>query len=439
MRKLNPLIKLLPLAAAVLVSLPDVARAQILNYTNPVLLSISGPGLSTSQNIVVSATGSTITTVTIVGTSTNGINWLCANTLSNPLTITVSVGTGCGAGTAGLSPTGNTPYVGDVQFQVDGGTVRHMQVNLSVGATTGVGLTASPNPLTFNVAVGSGATSQNVTIFNSGALAILSSVTATTTTGQTWLQPFISGSAGIVTVNINPTILTAGSYTGTVFVVTTAGAVNFTVNLNVGTGGSGFGLAASPNPVSFNVAAGSGIQSQNVSITFNGSLTAVSSVTSTTNTGQSWLQVANTGNFGMVLVTVTPTLLFSGSDTGTVFVNTTQGQVTFLVTLTLGSGGGTAGLIANPSQLTVNVPFGSGNTSQNITITFNGSPVLVTGSSPSTANNIAWLQTINTGNTGVLTATVNASILNSGSYTGSIFVSTTAGTLTIPVSLTVES
>ena len=84
---------------------------------------------------------------------------------------------------------------------------------------------------------GSGFTSQNVTIFNNGAPATLTSVSAKTTTGQDWLQPSVSGAAGIVTVSITPSNLAAGSYTGTVRLTTTVGSVNFTVNLNVGTGG----------------------------------------------------------------------------------------------------------------------------------------------------------------------------------------------------------
>src|SRR5262249_30471807 len=143
-----------------------------------------------------------------------------------------------------------------------------------------------------------------------------------------------------VTVGINPSFLGVGSYSGTVTVQTVSfGSVNFTVNLNVGAGGSGVGLAARPNPVTFNGASGFGGSSQNVTNTLNGVATTVNSiVSSTTNTGQALLQPSVTGVFGMVLVSVNPSALSTGSDTGTVTVGTPSGNVSFTVTLTIGGG-----------------------------------------------------------------------------------------------------
>src|SRR5262249_18986216 len=105
-------------------------------------------------------------------------------------------------------------------------------------AALSAGLDVTPSPLYFNVPFGSGAVSQNVFVLFNGSPATIINVSATTDDGQPWLQPFISGAPGVVTVAVNPLILNVGSYTGTGFVGTTVGTVAFQANLNVGEGTS---------------------------------------------------------------------------------------------------------------------------------------------------------------------------------------------------------
>jgi uncharacterized protein (TIGR03437 family) len=352
------------------------------------------------------------------------------------LTITATVGTGCGVGTAQLSA--NTNYNAVIPFFVDGSSTQQtLNVILTVGSSTGtVGLTASPNPLGFNVATGSGVVSNNVNINFNGAPATITGLSSSTTTGQAWLQPFNSGFPGVVTVNVNPAVVTAGSYFGTVFVTTTAGQVNFSVNLNVGTTGT-TGLTVSPNPLTFSVVTGSGITSQNANVTFNGSPVTVTGLTPSTNSGQGWLQASSTGITGTILVTVNPAFLSTGTDFGNILVSTVQGQVNLQVTLTTSGGGNTFGLAANPNPLNANLAFGSGATSYNVNITYNGVPATVTGVSATTTTGQTWLQPLNSGSFGTVTVNVNPTILSFGTYSGTVFVSTTAGSLSFPVNLTV--
>src|SRR5262249_31864377 len=161
------------------------------------------------------------------------------------------------------------------------------------------------------------------------------------------------------------------------------------------------------------------------SITFNGSPIAVTSTNVSTTTGQTWLQAAITGFTGTLQVTVNPSILAVGSYTGNVTVFTGQGQLNFTVNLTVGSGGSFGGLVANPNPVVLNVPFGAGVTSQNIAVTSNGVPITITSAQATTATGQAWLQAFVAGNTGFVTASVSPQILNSGFYTGSIFITTT--------------
>jgi hypothetical protein len=95
------------------------------------------------------------------------------------------------------------------------------------------GLMASPNPLNFAVQVGSGPVSQIVNITFNGSPATITGVSTVTTSGQPWLQAFLSNSS-TVTVTTNPTALVSGSYIGSVTVNTTGGALTFQVSLTVG-------------------------------------------------------------------------------------------------------------------------------------------------------------------------------------------------------------
>jgi uncharacterized protein (TIGR03437 family) len=429
----TPLTKVFALAFVVLASHADLARAQVLNYQNPATLTISGPGSSASQGITVTSSASASPVVATLGTPTTnaGGTWLCATASANVLT--VSAGPGCGVGTTGL--TAGTNYTGNVQFTVDGGATQNLTVNLTVGTSSGgIGLSANPNPLNFNLAAGSSVTSQTVNVTFNGSLTPLSFVSTSTTTGQAWLSASII-STGVVQVTVNPTILGSGTYTGSVAVTTTSnGSLSFTVNLNLGTGGTS-GLVVSPSSLTFNAAIGSGNQTQNVFLTYNGSAINVNSISQTTTTGQNWLQPANTGVVGTVMTTVTPAILSTGTYFGTVYLTTSVGTATYQVTLTVGSGGSISGLAASPNPLTLNVPVGQGSSQQNVNITYNGSPIAITSVSATTNTGQSWLSVFQGGNTGTVTVNFNPSILSIGNYTGTVFVNTTVGSLSFTVNL----
>lgn len=95
------------------------------------------------------------------------------------------------------------------------------------------GLTATPNPLNFNVPGGSGPSSQVLNVTFNGSPVTITTVSSSTSTGQNWLQASFSVPGALI-AQINPLGLAAGSYSGSVVVFTTVGAITVAVNLTVG-------------------------------------------------------------------------------------------------------------------------------------------------------------------------------------------------------------
>ncbi len=351
----------------------------------------------------------------------------------------------------------STPFTGSVTVSVntaflslasDSGTVLvttpvgqiSIPVSVSTNGGSSFGLFASPAALSFNVAFGAGPTQQTISVLQNGSPATITGLSENTSTGVNWFQPFISGSTGQVTVQVNPSspsALQSGSYTGTLFVSTSFGQVSVPVTLNVGTGTSG--LSSSVNPVYFSLPAGSGTATQYVNINLNGQPVTLTGVSSATSTGQAWLTASISGSTGQVAVTVNPVSLFSGGIyNGTVFVSTTVGSVAFGVTLNLGSG--TSGLVASPSAVNFNIPIlGSGVAPQNVGVTLNGLSEPIQSVTYVLNSGQNWLLVSNTG-TGIMTVAINgAAFTTSGTYTATVTVNTSFGTVTIPVSATAGS
>ncbi len=113
-----------------------------------------------------------------------------------------------------------------------------------------------------------------------------------------------------------------------------------------------------------------------------------------------------------------------------------NGTVSGILTVNVQVGAGSvSGLIATPNQVNLNVQTGGAAPSQNVSLTLNGAAVSVLSVSASTTTNQNWLLP-SIGSSSVLVS-INASGLSSGTYIGTVTVNTTAGTLTLPVNLTV--
>src|SRR5207237_1230986 len=123
-------------------------------------------------------------------------------------------------------------------------------VTLTVGGTTsGTGLSATPNPVTFTVPTAGQNPTQVVTVTLNGAPA---AVTTTTFVASPVLAPTFVDTAvnadGTVTLTVNNVVATPGFYQGTLTLFTATGNVSVPVQLTFGSGAGGStGLSANPN------------------------------------------------------------------------------------------------------------------------------------------------------------------------------------------------
>jgi uncharacterized protein (TIGR03437 family) len=163
-------------------------------------------------------------------------------------------------------PTGT--YTGSVTIQSAGGGTVTLQVNMAISDLTQV-LLLTQTGITFTgVAQGGVVPPQSFGVVNLGTGSVAWTATASTTSGGNWLSatPAAGSSdaslaAPQVTVNVNPTALTAGDYYGVVQ-ITAPGAANtpqtVTVFLTVLPAGSDPGASVQPAELFFTATPGGG-------------------------------------------------------------------------------------------------------------------------------------------------------------------------------------
>src|SRR5262249_50302126 len=156
---------------------------------SPLVLGIAGPGATTSASVSVFASPAATGPLQVTTISTQDrTNWLCA-VPSGTSTIIVSIGTGC-SGTYSVQLLPNQTYTGNITVSAPSGSgtlTGILNVTLQVSNSTGSAPIATPNSLSFNVQTGGSTGSQNVNIAFNGNPVTVTSVSATTTTGQNWL------------------------------------------------------------------------------------------------------------------------------------------------------------------------------------------------------------------------------------------------------------
>src|SRR5262249_15382368 len=248
----------------------------------------------------------------------------------------------------------NTTYNGSIQVVTSSGQAS-LSVILQVSGTgSTAGLSLSPSSLTFSQSsVGQFTNSQSSTLFFNGTTSNITQVTFSPISGPIGAITFVTWTTNGPTANfsLSGNANTIGTYTGTATIYSASGGtIGLPITLNVGTGSS-TGVVASQNPVSLSaVSTGSGVNPVFLTFSLNGAQVTPTSIQSvTTTTGQSWLQAFVSGN--QVQVTANTSVVSNGTYSGTVLLNTTAGQSTFKVNLTVGSSG-TFGLTAshNPAK-----------------------------------------------------------------------------------------
>jgi len=207
----------------------------------------AGDAAPPSQTLSVRAASRTAFTAS-VSVQSGGANWLSispSGSLSTNQNLTVSVSPArLSAGT----------YNGAISLRTSRGTQTVGVVFAVAQAATTI--TLSPTSLTFNATAGGAApASQTLTVTATRATNFTAS--ASTLSGGNWLSILPSGALTTnrtMTVSVNPAGLAAGSYSGTVSVVsggvTRTAAVTLVVNPAAST------VTVAPNSLTFNATAG---------------------------------------------------------------------------------------------------------------------------------------------------------------------------------------
>jgi hypothetical protein len=324
---------------------------------------------------------------------------------------------------AGLAANGNGGNGGD-----DTATANY---TLTPASTSTVPtLSVNPASLTFAASVGGSAPAAQTFQAGSSGSSLTFTTSTTTATGGNWLQATPSGGSTPldVSVSVSPTGLAAGTYTGSVSVMSTGAsnsplpvAVTFTVSPVQGAPV----LSATPSTISFTLPAGGvkASQTSNLSSTTAG---LTFSAAATTASGGAWLSVtpAGTTTPSALQVTADPGALLPGSYSGTVSV-TAAGAGNSPLPITVSLTVTNPALTLSPASLTFS-STGSGTVpSQTLKVGSSGSALTVTATA-STAKGGNWLSVDPGGTTPAsLNVSVNPSGLANATYTGAIAIAST--------------
>jgi uncharacterized protein (TIGR03437 family) len=398
------------------------------------------------QNQVVTLTSNAGGAVTVTGSGTIP-SWLTA---TGPSPSTVSAGQSS-TFTVTASPNGWAAgsYSATIAVTV-GSQSGTLTVNLVVGgSTTGTGTTAvAPTSLNFSYALGT-----NMAFIAQEKLVITGpagawSSTIATSGGGNWLKltpangtslpdPAVSGATPIV--SIDPTGLTAGTYTGTITITTTGGTQPVSVSLNVL---SGTIIIPTPGALVFTAQTG---QANPIgqSVYFSGSDTTLNPLSISAVANNSWISL-NTGAT-YVSVSVDQTGLSTGVYSGSVSVSqggAANSPTTVPVILVVnggGSSGGTGTLTFSPTSISFSSVNGStpGNTTLGVSATSSTSFVgSITYSSGSGWLTVSPLSSVTPAS---LTVSANPSGLAAGTYNATISFNVNGVIQTVGVSLSVST
>ncbi|HLK67466.1 MAG TPA: hypothetical protein VKU19_28715 [Bryobacteraceae bacterium] len=381
--------------------------------------------------------------------------------LSVNTSVAASLGTGTYPGTITLTNPNNPNDV----------TTVNVTLNVNGGGGTGGGttaLTVQPGSILFTAFPGGLSQSQNVTVTAPSNQTV--TLTATSFNGPFYtisspvcnITPNSSGTCSftgsqVLTVTINPGNLTViGSYTGGLSLVSGSSSAQASLALSLISPVSS--LQVTPTALAFSAASGGTAQTQDVTVavpsgsqvtlslsSFNGNFFSVT--TSNCSANPSTAPTCNfTGN-QTIQVTVNPAnLTVAGNYNGIIQVQSGGVTQNITVALTLTSGGGGGGgngggtaSIAAPASLAFYY--------QTNTATFVPQQYIAVGSvgtfsiQTSVTTSQQWLiaSPSSTTGPGYVTVSVSPSGLPAGVYQGTVTVNSSAGSLSIPVTLTVSN
>ncbi len=407
---------------AFLTGAPPVVVAAQLQLT-PVTLSfdaVVGGAAPTAKNVSVASTGAPLTYTAVASAA-----WLNVSPGSGqtPANLSVSVNpAGLGVGS----------YTGTITVTAAGANPQTVNVTLNVAAAPVASqITLAPAALTFDLVVGAVASSKTINVSSTGAALAFSS-----TSTVAWLTAAASATQtpALLTVTANPAGLAAGSYAGTI-TVTAAGANPQTVNvtLNVSVVPLASQISLTPAALTYDLVVGAAASSKTINVSSTGVALAFSSTSNAT-----WLTAAASSTLTPAVLTVTanPAGLGVGNYTGTITVNGAGATPqTLSVTLNLTA---LPRLSISPSALIFDFTIGGAAPSvRTASVTSTGGTLSFTA-----ASNASWFSvTPLAGQTpGFVTVSANPTGLATGTYTGSVTLSSPgAAVQSVLVTLNISS
>jgi uncharacterized protein (TIGR03437 family) len=331
--------------------------------------SVGGPlkvgvvsGSSTQANFELFDASTISSTYTSTVTTTSGGTWLSLNapTGTQPANLSALINaTNLAAGT----------YNGSIVFSAFGSLPVTLPVILTVSPNV-PSIVLSPTSLTFNALLGgTSAFTQTVSVNNGQGGPLNWTTTSTTASGGTWLTvtPASSTTAGLLTASVSTTGLVAGTYTGSIQVVST-GASNtpqtIPVTLVVQTPPT---IAATPTSLLFTAAVGVNPATQTIQINNSGGGSLGLAVVAASQTGN-WLSVTPSTGVAPVTetVSVASSTLVAGTYTGTITISAvnspgiTNSPQTITVTLNVGTPLINAGGVVNAASYASGVSVAPG-------------------------------------------------------------------------------
>jgi hypothetical protein len=384
------------------------------------------------QMVAVSSSGTAINYTTATSAT-----WLSATPASGTTAsnITVSVNpSGLAAGT----------YTGNVTLTSSGASnsPKAIPVTLTVTAAQSPAMTVSPLSLSFSYQSG-GAMPASKTVNVTGS----SMLSYTASSSGTWLSvsPASGNTPGSLSVSVNPSGLTTGTYNGSI-TVTGSGASNspqnVAVSLTVTAAQTNPSLNISPGTVSFSYASGTNTTgTQNLSVASTGSALNISATAS----GGAWLTVTpSTGSTPATLkVSANTNGLAAGTYNGSITITATgatNSPQTVPVQLVVTSGTSSGKLKVWPSRA-ISFEYEAGHADpspRTIRVFSSGGPMSFTAA----AHGGTWISVNPSGGTtpGTVSVSVDPTGLASGTYTGNVYIGAqgSAG-VSVPVVLRVAA
>ena len=405
---------------------------------------------ATSQTIQVANGGSGTLNWTLTTSTADGADWLSATPASGSAPSKVTVGVNVSHLPGGGAVPGE--YIGQLVLQTINDTTT-IPVTVTVGAAPFTQL----NPISFTLPfAGANPLPQVLSVSAVDNSTIRFSASVATAKGGNWLSVSPSGNGCCFTplaiaANVNASSLAAGTYTAEIILTEYANpgrSMVLPVNLTIIA--SGPFLDNLPGGLSFSFQPGGVATSQIVQIRNGGTGSLNWGVASSTADGGAWLTATPSTGTAPSIATISVTSAnlpnggqIAGTYTGQLVFRTAGDATTIPVTVTVGTA-----VFSQMNPVSFTMPFGGANPlPQVLNISTTDGSSLRFSASASTANGGAWLNISPSGNGCcftplALTASVNASTLAAGTYTGEIILTeyTNPGrSMTIPVTLTVAA